>query len=174
MPNCATTKPAIDEYAAYYGKYIDLVPAGSVIDTLRLQMTDTISMLGSLTAEQANHRYSPEKWSIKQVIGHLIDTERIFAYRALRFARNDKTPLPGFEQDDYVLNADFDSRSIGDLSGEYGHVRAASIDLFGHITEEVWDRRGTANQAEASVRALAWIIGGHELHHKEVIRTRYL
>ena len=168
------TKPDAGEYAPYYERYIGLVPAGDIIETLRGQMTDTLDMLSGLTDEQANHRYSPEKWSIKEVVGHIIDSERVFAYRALRFARNDKTPLAGFEQDDYVVNGNFDDRQLSDLAKEYEHVRAASIDLLGQLSAEAWERRGTANDSEASVRAIAWIIGGHELHHKDVIRKRYL
>ena len=174
MSGSKETKPAAGEYAPYYERYIGLVPDGNIIDTLRSQMTDTLDLLSGMTDEQADHRYSPEKWSIKEVIGHIIDSERVFAYRALRFARNDKTPLPGFEQDDYVMNGNFDNRQLSDLAKEYEHVRAASIDLLGQLSAEAWERRGTANDAEASVRAIAWIISGHELHHKDVIRKRYL
>lgn len=170
----AATKPGADEYAPYYERYIGLVPDGDIIDTLRGQMADTLNLLSGLTDEQAKHRYSPDKWSIKEVIGHIIDSERVFAYRALRFARNDKTPLPGYEQDDYVKNGNFDNRQLSDLATEYEHVRSASIDLLGQLSQQAWGRRGTANDVEASVRAIAWIIGGHELHHKDVIRTRYL
>jgi hypothetical protein len=170
----SSTKPVTDEYAPYYGRYIDLVPVGNIIETLRQQMADTLTLLASLTEQQALHRYSPGKWSIKEVIGHLIDSERIFAYRALRIARNDQTPLPGFEQDDYVINGGFDERQLIALTREYEHVRGASIDLFEGLNQEAWDRRGKASEVEVSVRAMAWIISGHELHHKEVIRTRYL
>lgn len=168
------TKPAADEYAPYYERYIGLVPEGDIIATLRGQMDDTLNLLAGLTDEQANHRYAPDKWSIKEVIGHIIDGERVFAYRALRFARNDKTPLPGFEQDDYVKNGSFDNRRLSDLAKEYEHVRSATIDLFDQLSAEAWERRGTANDSEASVRAIAWSIGGHELHHKGVIREKYL
>ena len=174
MSGSTATKPATDEYAPYYERYIALVPTGDIIQTLNGQMSDTLNLLSSLTDEKANHRYSPEKWSIKEVIGHIIDSERVFAYRALRFARNDKTPLPGYEQDDYVKNGNFDNRQLSDLAREYEHVRASSIELLRQLSEEAWNRRGTANNAEASVRAIAWIIGGHELHHKDVIRKRYL
>jgi hypothetical protein len=170
----SSTKPVTDEYAPYYGRYIDLVPVGNIIETLRQQMADTLTLLASLTEQQALHRYSPGKWSIKEVIGHLIDSERIFAYRALRIARNDQTPLPGFEQDDYVINGGFDERQLSALTREYEHVRGASIDLFEGLNQEAWDRRGKASEVEVSVRAMAWIISVHELHHKEVIRTRYL
>ena len=108
------------------------------------------------------------------MIGHLIDSERIFAARALRFARNDPAPLPGFEQDDYVRNSTFDGYPLSELASELEIVRQSTILLFRHIDEQAWTRRGVANNAEVSVRALAYIIAGHELHHREVLRSRYL
>ena len=170
----AAAKPASNEYAEYYGRYIDLVPSGNIVDTLRGQMTDTLNLLAGLTDQQALHRYAEGKWSIKEVIGHIIDCERIFAYRALRLARNDQTPLSGFEQDDYVTNGGFDERQLSDLAREYEHVRESSIDLFKGLGQEAWGRRGKANDVEVSVRAIAWIISGHELHHIGVIKSKYL
>jgi hypothetical protein len=174
MSGSLTTKPATDEYAPYYGRYVDLVPAGNIIATLRQQMRDTISLIAGLTEQQALHRYSPGKWSLKEVIGHIIDSERIFAYRALRIARNDKTPLPGFEQDGYVINGPYHQRERSEIAKEYEVVREASIYLLEGLSEEAWDRRGKASEAEVSVRAMGWIISGHEIHHKNVIRERYL
>jgi hypothetical protein len=153
---------------------VDLVPAGDIAMVLEQQMGDTETLLGGLGDEQGNYRYAPGKWSVKEVIGHLIDSERVFAYRALRIARNDKTPLPGFEQDDYVAAGGFDRRSLADLAREFEHVRNATLDLIRPLSKEAFDRRGVANNAEVSVRALVWIIAGHELHHKEVLRRRYL
>lgn len=169
-----STKPAADEYAPYYGKYIEAVPQESIIDTLGQQLNDTLSLLAGLTEEQGDHRYAPDKWSVKQLVGHIVDTERIFAYRALRFARNDKAPLAGFEQDDYVTNGGFDRRQLADIAREYEQVRRASIELFKSFDEDAWERRGKANDVEVSVRALAWIICGHELHHKAILKTKYL
>jgi uncharacterized damage-inducible protein DinB len=174
VANSMALKPVSDEYADYYGKYVDLVSAGSIVETLEQQMKETQRLLSALTDEQASYRYAPDKWSIKQLIGHLIDGEHIFAYRALRFARGDRTPLPGFEQDDYVTNGDFDDVSIEELVRALANIRAASVDFFGQLSEEAWDRRGIANDSEVSVRAIAWIIAGHELHHRRVIETRYL
>ena len=111
---------------------------------------------------------------MNEVIGHIIDSERIFAARALRFARNDATPLPGFEQDDYVRNSKFDVYPVAELASELDSVRRATVFLFKHLEEPAWMRRGIANNAEVSVRALAYIIAGHELHHREMLRTRYL
>lgn len=138
------------------------------------QNKETLALLRGLSESQADSRYAPGKWSVKELVGHLIDSERIFTYRALRFARNDKTELPGFEQDDYIKHASFGARSIGDLADELEHVRRASLDLFRSLDEEAWQRRGLANDAEISVRALAYIIAGHELHHVQVLKTKYL
>lgn len=170
----ASTKPAGDEYAEYYGRYIDLVPSGNIVDTLGQQMTDTLNLIAGVTEEQSLYRYAEGKWSIKEVIGHIIDCERIFAYRALRLARNDQTPLSGFEQDDYVTNGGFDQRQLSDLAKEYEHVRESTIDLFKGLGQDAWGRRGKANEVEVSVRAIAWITGGHELHHTGVIKSKYL
>jgi DinB superfamily len=170
----AAIKPAADEFAEDYGKYIDLVPNGSVVDNLRKQMTQTSDLLAGLTEEQGNHRYEDGKWSIKEVIGHVIDCERICAYRVLRFARNDQTPLPGFDQDGFAANARFNERNLTDIAAEYSHVRQASIDLLEYMDESAWERRGRANEAEISVRALAWAMCGHELHHISAIKSKYL
>lgn len=169
-----TSRPVDSEFAPYYATYIEKVPEGSIIDTLQQQNVVMMDLLSSLAEEQANYRYAPEKWSIKEVVGHLLDAERIFVCRALRFARNDQTALPGFEENDYVLHGDFDSRTVESLAQEYKHIRLATLDLFISFREEVWSRYGSANGVNFSVRALAWIIAGHELHHKGVIEERYL
>ncbi len=169
-----STKPATGEYAPDYEKYIELVPQESIVETLKRQMADTLSLLAGMSEEQAGHRYAPGKWSVKQLVGHIVDGERIFAYRALRFARNDKTPLAGFEQDDYVANGGFDRRQMADITREYEQVRRASIELFESLDMEAWQRQGKANDVEVSVRALAWIICGHELHHVGVLKSKYL
>jgi uncharacterized damage-inducible protein DinB len=137
-------------------------------------MAETQALLRSLPASMSTYRYAAGKWSVNEVVGHLIDSERIFAARALRFARSDATPLPGFEQDDYVRNSTFDSYPLGELASELGSVRESTVFLFKHLNEDAWMRRGTANGAEVSVRALAYIIAGHELHHREMLRARYL
>jgi hypothetical protein len=167
-------KPDESEFLPYYGKYIDLVATGDVLSTLATQMNETQALLHGLPAAVSTYRYAPGKWSVNEVIGHLIDSERIFAGRALRFARSDATPVPGFEQDDYVRNATFDAYPVTELASELEYVRRATISLFKHLDEAAWARRGVANNAEISVRALAYIIAGHELHHREILRTRYL
>lgn len=169
-----TSRPVDSEFAPYYATYIEKVPEGSIIDILQQQKVVLMDLLSSLTEEQANYRYAPEKWSIKEVVGHLLDAERIFVYRALRFARNDRTALTGFEENDYVLHGDFECRTVESLAQEYKYIRLATLDLFTSFREEVWNRYGSANGVNFSVRALAWIIAGHELHHKGVIEERYL
>lgn len=170
----SATKPAKSEFLPYYERYIALVPDGDVISTLATQITDTQSLLRALPASVATYRYAPDKWSVSEVVGHMIDSERIFTGRALRFARNDATPLPGFEQDDYVRNATFDAYPLSELASELETVRQSTIFLFRHMDEDAWTRRGLANNAEVSVRALAYIIAGHELHHREILSARYL
>jgi uncharacterized damage-inducible protein DinB len=169
-----TQRPEPSEYAAYYGKYIALVPDGDLAVILNRQIDTTAALLSPLSEPQANYAYAPGKWSIKEVLGHVIDSERIFAYRALRIGRNDKMPLPGYEQDDYVATAKFNARALIGLLDEFAAVRKASIELFKHFSDEEWQRRGNANQNEISARSLGYIIAGHELHHMNIVRTRYL
>ncbi len=174
MINEPIGKPETSEYLPYYGKYVSLVPEGDILTVLGEQMEDTAGLLSTIPESRANFRYAPDKWSIKDLVGHMIDTERIFAYRALRFARNDKTPLPGYEQDDYVSNASFESCTLAGLASELRSVRQSTLFLFKHLDENAWMRRGLANDSETSVRALAHIIAGHELHHREILSSRYL
>jgi hypothetical protein len=174
VPTASTTKPAKSEYLPYYERYISLVPDGDVVSTLATQISETRALLRSLPASVATYRYAPDKWSVNEVIGHVIDSERLFVSRAQRFARNDPAPLPGFEQDDYVRNSNFEAYPLAELASELEAVRQSTVFLFRHMDEQAWTRRGIANNAEVSVRALAYIIAGHELHHREVLRTRYL
>jgi uncharacterized damage-inducible protein DinB len=170
----AITRPPNGEYAPYYERYITLVPEGDIVATLTRQLDTTLQLLRGVDESKAELRYAPEKWSIKELVGHVVDTERIFAYRALRFGRNDQTPLMGFEQDDYVRNADFAARQLAGLADEFEHVRLANVSLFVSLSPEAWSRRGTANDEEVSVRALAYIIAGHEAHHVQILKDRYL
>lgn len=174
MANLMIGKPDETEYQSYYGKYVSLVPDDDILSVLSAEIESTMALLRSIPESKGGFRYAPDKWSIKELVGHMIDGERVFAYRALRFARNDGTPLPGFEQDDYVREALFDSYSLSDLVAEFESVRRSSIFLFKHLSEEAWTRRGIASESEVSVRALAYIIAGHELHHREILRSRYL
>ena len=174
MSQAAASKPAPTEHAPEFSKYVTLVAEGDIIQTLEQQIENSLSLLRTIPSDKANFRYAPDKWSVKQLLGHLIDSERIFSYRALCFARNDQTPLPGYEQNDYVREGDFDSRNLADMAEEFATVRRATIQLFRPLNETEWLRRGKANENDVSVRALAYIIAGHELHHMEVLRSRYL
>lgn len=169
-----TTRPEPTEYAPYYGGYTARVPAGDVVETLSTQHDATLDLLRGLPEERGGLRYAPGKWSIREVVGHLMDSERVFAYRALRFSRSDETALASFDENAYVANAKFDDRTLAGLCDEFEAVRRSSVLLFASFDSEEWLRRGTANNTVTSVRALAWITAGHELHHLELLRTRYL
>ena len=174
MPHVVINKPEPSEYAPYYGKYISLVQSGDVLAALADQAAKSLAKLRSVSEETSLRRYAPGKWSMREVLGHVTDTERIFAYRALRFARNDATELSGFEQDDYVPAAHFDRRPWAELLAEFELVRRGNMLLFGGFDNAAWLRRGVASKNEISVRALVYIIAGHELHHMQIIRTKYL
>lgn len=174
MSTAAPSRPQTSEYAAYYETYISRVPDGDIVGTLDKQLVETLALIRGIPESRGDFSYAEGKWTIKELVGHIIDCERVFAYRALRFGRGDATPLSGFEQDDFVRGADFSKRSLSDLATEYEHVRRASISLFGSLETGAWDRRGTANDSEVSVRGIAFIIAGHERHHLEILRTRYL
>ena len=174
MSQAAATKPAPTEHALEFSKYVTLVPEGDIIQTLERQIENSLSLFRSIPSDKGNFRYAPDKWSVKELLGHLIDSERMFTYRALRFARNDQTPLPGYEQDDYVREGNFDSRNLADMVEEFATLRRATVQLFRPLNETEWLRHGKANENDVSVRALAYIIAGHELHHMGVLRSRYL
>jgi len=167
-------RPQTGEYATYYARYIDLASEDDIVAALDAQSHETAAVLGGLSEEQASHRYEPGKWSVKQLVGHVIDGERIFAFRALAFARGETNPLPGFEQDPYVANAGSDDRSIADLAEELATVRKANVMMFRALSEEAWKRSGVASDNPISVRALAYILLGHERHHLRILRERYL
>lgn len=172
MPASAV-RPARNEYDSYYHRYISLVAEEDVLVALDQQLAETLILLRSLSEQHGTFRYEPGKWSVKDVLGHMIDTERVMSYRALRIARNDRTPIEGFEQDDYVKNGDFDKRSVSNLAREFEQVRRSTISLFRNLEPEAWERRGIASKLEITPRALAFIIAGHELHHKAILRDKY-
>lgn len=167
-------RPAASEHQPYYSKYIALVPEGDIVRTLATERDTTLGFLDTVTAEKSLYRYEPGKWSIRESYVHLTDTERIFSYRALRIARGDQTPLPGFEQDDYVAPSAADSRDWSSIVDEYRAVRAATIALFANLPNEAWTRAGTAGGNPISVRAIAWIAAGHDIHHRILLREKYL
>lgn len=167
-------RPQTGEFASFYQAYIDNVPEEDVVAALEAQARETATLLGGLSEEQASSRYAPGKWSIKQLVGHVIDGERVFAYRALAFARGETQPLPGFDQDPYVANGGADERPISDLAEELATVRRANVMMFRALSEEAWLRIGTASDNPISVRAIAYGILGHERHHVGILREKYL
>jgi DinB superfamily len=166
-------RPESSEYADYYANYISKVPGSDVLGILESQRLQMLQLFTGRSERDGSFRYAPGKWTIKEVLGHITDTERIFTYRALRFARADQTLLPGFEQDDYVRNGAFGERTLAGLAEEFEAVRSASIGLFRSFKEDVWPRRGLANQKEVTVRALAFITAGHQMHHRLILEERY-
>ncbi|MBT2290714.1 DinB family protein [Paenibacillus albidus] len=169
------SRPERQEYAEYYAEYIALVPSEGEYHLLLEQQSQQVqAMFGGLSEEKGDYRYAPGKWSIKEVLGHLIDTERIMSYRLLRIARGDKTPLAGFEEGDYVAAAGFGRFTLQELLGQYKAVRESTLALVASLPEEVSTRVGTANGNPISARAQAAILIGHELHHMNIIRERYL
>jgi hypothetical protein len=166
-------KPETSEYAQYYERYIALVQGDDIVGMLEAQRLHMMQMLAARSEREGNFRYAPDKWSVKEVLGHLADSERIFTYRAVRIARGDQTPLPGFEQDDYVKNGAFGERKLTDLSEELAEVRGATIALYRSLNEAAWMRHGTASSYGVSVRALAYMTAGHELHHQRILEERY-
>jgi hypothetical protein len=167
-------RPEEGEYNPYYGKYIGLVPEGDIVKTLTRQLPETLAILESIPEDRAGYRYAEGKWSVKELLGHLTDAERLFVYRALCIARGDTQSLPGFEEDDYVRGASFDSLPLAKIIAEFETVRAATISFFDNLEDAAWKRRGTANGSGVSVRALAYILAGHERHHRQVLKDRYL
>lgn len=174
MPHVILERPPSGEYAPYQAGYVASVPEGDIFEILSRQMETFPAFLRSFGEAGGDHRYAPGKWSVKELVGHINDSERVFAYRALRFARGDETPLPSFEQDDYVPRGSFDSRTLESLASEFAHIRAATLDLFYPLDPDALARRGSASGFVVSVRAMAFVIAGHVAHHESVLRERYL
>jgi hypothetical protein len=166
-------RPADDEFAPYYAPYIAALPPGDVLTTLEHDLADTLALLRAMPEARGTFRYAPDKWSVKDVVNHIIDAERIFAYHALRIARGDQTPLPAFEENAYAIRAEADSRSVADLATELETVRHATLTLFRSLRPDVMTIRGVANGFPVTPRALAYITAGHARHHIRVLRERY-
>ncbi len=168
------TKPLEGEYVPYFMTYIQLVPDGAdVLECMEDNMMDTEELILSLPKKKHEFRYAEGKWTIKEIIQHLIDTERIFCYRALCFARAETTPLPGYEENDYAANSFANNRDIDSLLDEFDQVRSCTLSLFKSFDKTVYEKTGISNGHPLSVRAIAYILAGHELHHMNVIRERY-
>lgn len=172
-PAFTIARPEPGEYAPYYDRYISLVHTTDILGTLDAQRRQMMLLLSGRDEAEGDFRYAPGKWSAKEVLGHVCDTERIFAYRALRIARADQTPMEGFEQDDYIRNGPFGQLPLAEVIEDYIAVRRASLTLFRNLDEAAWSRRGTANKNEVSVRAIAYTLAGHELHHRKILEEKY-
>lgn len=173
MTNPATVRPDADECAAYYAGYIAAVPEGDITRTLGAQGEEMLSHLKHLTEEQGAIAYAPGKWTVKEVICHITDAERIFAYRLLRIARGDSTPLAPFDDSAYAAASEANHRALDTLLGEFAAVRGATLSLVRWIPASAWTQRGTASGKEISVRALAWIVAGHAMHHHGMLKQNY-
>lgn len=167
-------RPERSEYDPYYETYVSLVPETEIVPVLSGQTTELQDIFNGVPDEKGTHSYAEGKWSLKEVLGHLIDGERMFAYRVFRISRGDKTPIEGFEQDGYIENAHSNNRSFADLLEEFKLLRRANVLFFNNLNDEAWVRIGTANEREISVRALAFIMAGHIRHHINILKERYL
>lgn len=172
-PAVVIGRPEPGEYAPYYDRYISLTTGSDILKTLDSERRQTMLLLSGRDDEEGNFRYAPEKWTAKEVLGHVCDTERIFAYRALRIARGDRTPIEGFEQDDYVRNGPWTRVGLAEVIEDYIAVRRATLTLLRNLDEAAWLRKGIANKNEVSVRAIAYLIAGHELHHRKILEEKY-
>ena len=173
MTSVTIGRPEADEFSPYYADYIGRVPEADPVAALAAEFDSTRILLGGVAEKDAGFRYAPDKWSVKEVVGHLSDTERVMSYRALCIARGDTTQLPGFDENAYVPAADFSRRTLADLVSELADVRRATLALFRSFSEADWRRGGNANGKPISVRALGYILPGHERHHVMVLRERY-
>lgn len=167
-------RPDKSEYAEYYHKYVQGVPEGNITDILEDQLNSTVEFLSGISEDKSLFRYEQNKWSIREVLGHIIDSERVFAYRALRFSRGDQKPLQGFDENHYINNSSYNSISLQLLIEEFFHLRKSTIALFRSMQNEMWLNKGTASGYDVTVRGLAYIIVGHTEHHLRIIKERYL
>lgn len=167
-------RPEKNEYNEYYETYVSLVPETEIVGVLDRQNSELLDIFKEIAEEKSLYAYAEGKWTIKELLGHLTDGERIFGYRALRIARADKTPIEGFEQDGYIENSNFNNTKMSDLLEEFLLVRKANLIFFRNLTDEAWTRTGTASDSPVSVRAIAYIMAGHVRHHMRILRERYL
>jgi DinB superfamily len=167
-------RPEKNEYAAYYETYVSLVEELDIVAAMQLQQKELETIFSQITVEKGLYAYSEGKWTIKQLLGHLIDGERVFSYRALRIGRGDQTPLPGFDQDPYVENGNFNETNLADLLNEMLHLRESNILMFSNFTQDNFDNFGTASENKITTLALAYIMVGHVRHHVNILKEKYL
>lgn len=166
-------RPSPADYAPFYAGYVDLVPETDILPVLVAQIGEVRDLLGRVPAAGGAHRYSPEKWSILQVVGHVTDGERVFGYRAFCIARGDQASLPGFDEGEYMAHSDFDRRDLAELLDEFVAVRAVNLAVLRRLDRAAWNRRGTANDTPVTVLALAFTMAGHCRHHLGVLKRLY-
>jgi hypothetical protein len=168
----SASRPRTEEFASYYTKYVSLVTEEDIVAAMKSQLDELLSLLRGSPEATANTRHAPYTWSVKQVVGHMTDGERVFSYRALRFARKDATPLPGFDENAFMSHSTFDASPLGDILDEFEHLRRANISFFRQLSPEAWTRTGIASDNSVSVRALAYIMVGHVRHHLNILHKR--
>ncbi len=168
-----TIRPEASEYPQFYGKYVAMVPDDSIVNVLLTTGKDIGAILAGIPEDRGGHKYADDKWTIRTLIGHVNDAERIFGYRALRLGRGDSTPLPGFEENEFARTAGSDARTVADLADEFKQIRAATVRLFASFPDDAWTRAGTVNNGHVTVRALGYITAGHAMHHVRILRERY-
>ena len=168
------TRPYLSDFPTFYHGYVENIESEDIIATFRDQQRQTRTLFQNLSDEQANYAYAPDKWSMKEVLGHIIDAERVFVFRALSFARGETQSLPGFDENTYVPAGRFSDRLLSSLIEEYDAVRNATITFFENLRDADWERQGVANQGNFTVNSIAYIIAGHEAHHLDIIQDRYL
>jgi hypothetical protein len=173
-PVSGLDRPGPDEYAEHFARYVALVPDGDILDILRDQLGETLALLQEVPRDRETYCYQPGKWTIRQVVGHLLDTERVFAHRALTIARSEGADLPGIDQEEWAERSNANSRSLDDLAAELAGVRRATLHMFATLGPDAGARRGTASGHEFTVRSFPWIIAGHELWHRERLERDYL
>lgn len=167
-------RPDLEEFPVYMRSYVQLIPEGDIIQILNGQIASTQEIFSAVTEKQAEYSYAEGKWTLSEVLGHLTDTERIMNYRILRIARGDKSPLMGFDENEYVQEASFNERTIADLLEDYQNVRRATISLLKGLPQKSLQNKGNANGFEVTVETIAYMIAGHELHHIKIIQEKYL
>ncbi len=169
-----TRRPQPSEYDAFYGTYVDQVPDGPILERLEGEIARTAALLRTVSPERERHRYAPDRWSVREVVGHVIDSERVFGFRALHIGRGDPAALPGMDQEAWAGGAGYEARPLPGLVDELVAVRKGHVAMLRGMPEEAWERSGIASGVPFTVRALAWILAGHELHHRRVLEERYL
>jgi hypothetical protein len=166
-------RPSDDEFALFYAGYVSLAPEDDIIGVLERQAHDVEAAMAAYSPAREQLRYAAGKWSVRELLGHVIDAERVFGFRAFCFSRGDRNPLPGFEQNDYIARSDYDRQSLGDLVSEFRAVREVNLSVLRRLDAHAWRRIGTASGERVSVRALAYIMAGHVRHHLGILRTHY-